>query len=84
MIVIPQNIDSKYQFITLAAQRCNQLMRGARPRLETSAHKPTTIAQEEVLAGLVGLGVDREDAMAVMAVAEPGVPTLVESDAPSE
>jgi DNA-directed RNA polymerase omega subunit len=53
MIHIPQNIDSKYRFITLAAQRCNQLMRGAKPRVETRSRKPTTIAQEEVLAGLV-------------------------------
>jgi len=53
MICIPQHVASKYRFITLAAQRCTQLMRGAKPRLETRSHKPTTIAQEEVLAGLV-------------------------------
>lgn len=53
MIHIPEDIDSKYRFITLAAERCKQLMRGARPRVESHFHKPTTIAQEEVLAGLV-------------------------------
>jgi DNA-directed RNA polymerase omega subunit len=56
MIHLPQNMSSKYRFITLAAQRCNQLMRGARPRVETRSKKATTIAQEEVLAGLIGEG----------------------------
>ena len=53
MIHLPQNMSSKYRFITLAAQRCNQLMRGARPRVETRSRKATTIAQEEVLAGVI-------------------------------
>ena len=53
MICIPQHVASKYRFITLAALRCDQLMRGARPRLDTRAHRPTTIALEEILAGLV-------------------------------
>ena len=53
MIHIPQDIDSKYRFITLAAQRCTQLMRGAKPRLVSRSHKATTIALEELLAGLV-------------------------------
>jgi len=56
MIHLPQNMSSKYRFITLAAQRCNQLMRGARPRVATRSKKATTIAQEEVLAGLIGEG----------------------------
>ena len=56
MIHLPQNMSSKYRFITLAAQRCNQLMRGARPRVETRSKKATTNAQEEVLAGLIGEG----------------------------
>ena len=53
MIHIPQDLDSKYRFITLAAQRCDQLMRGAKPRLDSRSSKPTTIALEEILAGLV-------------------------------
>jgi DNA-directed RNA polymerase omega subunit len=71
MIHLPQNMSSKYRFITLAAQRCNQLMRGARPRVETRSKKATTIAQEEVLAGLIGEG--RAD------VSETGLEELAEA-----
>ena len=53
MIHFPQSIESKFRFVTMAAQRCEQLIRGARPRVETVAEKPTTIALQEVLAGLV-------------------------------
>ena len=80
MVHIPQYIDSKYRFITLAAQRCNQLMRGAKPRVETRSHKPTTIAQEEVLAGLVEMR-PPEDPMEVLIAGpapEPVPPALAE------
>ncbi len=46
-------IGNKFEFIAIAAERCKQLQRGARPRLETLATKWVTIAQEEVLAGLI-------------------------------
>lgn len=45
--------ESTYLFVEVAAQRCLQLMRGARPKIETSAHKYTTLAVEEVDEGLV-------------------------------
>jgi DNA-directed RNA polymerase omega subunit len=70
MIHFPQDLGSKYRFITLAAQRCDQLIRGAKPRVETRSHKPTTIAQEEVLAGLVELRVEAEPAPPAL-LAEP-------------
>ncbi len=44
---------NKFEFITVAAERARQLQRGARARLETTAFKPVTIAQLEVLAGAV-------------------------------
>ena len=44
-------MGNKFEFITIAAERCKQLQRGARPRIETHSHKSVTIAQEEVLAG---------------------------------
>ena len=44
---------NKFEFITVAAERAKQLQRGARPRIETMALKPVTIAEQEVLAGLV-------------------------------
>lgn len=46
-------IGNKFEFITVAAERCKQLQRGARPRIDTSAIKPVTIAQQEVLTGVI-------------------------------
>jgi len=48
-------IDSKYRLIILAAKRSKQLQRGARPRIDidTAKHKPTRVALEEVLRGMV-------------------------------
>ena len=51
----PPEIDSKYRLIILAAKRSKQLQRGARPRIEidSSKHKFTRIALEEVIQGKV-------------------------------
>ncbi len=51
----PPEIDSKYRLIILAAKRSKQLQRGARPRIEidSTKHKPTRIALEEVVQGTV-------------------------------
>jgi len=46
-------IGNKFEFVTVAAERCKQLQRGARPRIETDANKPVTIAQQEVLMGVI-------------------------------
>lgn len=51
-IVNPEDIpeiDSKYRFILLAAQRAKQIQRGANPRvdLDPKKIKPTTIARRE-------------------------------------
>ena len=48
-------LDSKYRLILVAAQRSKQLQKGARPRVEmdTSRHKPTRVALEEVQRGKV-------------------------------
>ena len=46
-------IDSKYRLVLLAAKRSKQLQRGAKARIFSSAKKPTRIALEEVLRGLV-------------------------------
>ncbi len=50
-----QEIDSKYRLIILAAKRSKQLQRGARPRIDidSTKHKPTRIALEEVVQGRV-------------------------------
>ena len=49
-------IDSKYRLIIVAAKRSKQLQRGARPRIDIdpTKHKPTRIALEEVIQGMVG------------------------------
>jgi DNA-directed RNA polymerase omega subunit len=52
-LILPRDIDSKFRFITVAAQRAKQLQGGAKPRVETRSRKPTRIAVEETLAGTV-------------------------------
>jgi DNA-directed RNA polymerase omega subunit len=47
------DIDSKYRLVLLAAQRSKQLQKGAKPRIQTSAKKPTRIALEEAQKGLI-------------------------------
>lgn len=46
-------IDSKYRLVLLAAKRCKQLQRGARPRVNNLTKKNTRVALEEVRLGLV-------------------------------
>jgi len=52
--------DNKFKFIAIAAARCQQLQRGARPRVEGRSRKPVTIAQEEVRNGLIDYRVPEE------------------------
>ena len=46
-------IGYKFEFVTVASERCTQLQRGARPRVETYTTKSVTLAQIEVLSGLI-------------------------------
>jgi DNA-directed RNA polymerase omega subunit len=50
---LPENIDSKYRFVTLAARRAEQLQQGALPRVDSQGRKATVVAQEEVAANLI-------------------------------
>jgi DNA-directed RNA polymerase subunit omega len=52
-LIVPKKVDSKFRFITVAAQRAQQLQNGAKPRVETRARKATRIAMQEVMAGTV-------------------------------
>jgi len=52
-LFLPRDVDSKFRFITVAAQRAKQLQGGAKPRVETRSRKPTRIAVEETIAGTV-------------------------------
>jgi DNA-directed RNA polymerase omega subunit len=45
---IPEGVDSKFRLVLLIARRAEQLMRGARPKLETDRPlKPTRLAAAE-------------------------------------
>jgi DNA-directed RNA polymerase subunit omega len=46
-------IDSKYRLVLLAAKRSKQLQKGAKPRVQSMAKKPTRVALEEVERGLI-------------------------------
>jgi len=50
---IPQNFDSKFRFILVAAKRARQLQAGAKPLIQTQSKKSTRVAQQEVEAGIV-------------------------------
>jgi DNA-directed RNA polymerase subunit omega len=64
-LIMPKEVDSKFRFITVAAQRAKQLQNGAKPRIEVRSRKPTRIAMHEVLAGTVSWEIRDEKAPAV-------------------
>ena len=51
---LPKDVDSKFRFITVAAQRAKQLQNGAKARVEARSRKPTRVAMQE---GVLLLGV---------------------------
>ena len=52
-LITAKDVDSKFRFITVSAQRAKQLQNGAKPRVESRSRKSTRIAMEEVLAEAV-------------------------------
>lgn len=52
---------SEFLFVEIAAQRCMQLMRGARPKIESDARKYSTLAISEVEQGLIPWRIRGED-----------------------
>ncbi len=66
--------DSYYLFVEVAAQRCSQLMRGAKPKVELRAHKYTTVACAEVGEDLIPWesATDEQLAAELVAAAEDG------------
>jgi len=50
---IPEKIDSKFRFVLLAAERAEQMLRGARPKIDMGALKATRIAMQEISNDLV-------------------------------
>ena len=53
MFKLPEDMESKYRFVTLAALRAEQLQAGALPRVSGPPRKATLLAQEEVALGFV-------------------------------
>jgi len=54
---LPQNLDSKFRFILVAARRARQLQSGAKPLIQSPSKRSTRVAQMEVGAGLVPIEV---------------------------
>ena len=69
-LILPKDVDSKFRFITVAAQRAKQIQNGAKPRVEVRSRKATRVAMQEVLAGAVSWEVKEEAAKATAAAAE--------------
>ena len=46
-------LDSAYRLVIVAAKRSKELQRGAETKIESPAHKNTTVAIQEVKAGKV-------------------------------
>ena len=53
MLKLPEEVESTFRYILIAAKRAEQLINGARPRLAGRHGKPTTLALDELGAGLV-------------------------------
>lgn len=50
---IPDRIDSTFRYILIAAKRAEQLVRGAKPRIDMPNRKPSRVAMREVVENLV-------------------------------
>ncbi len=50
---LPPNVESKFRLVHIVARRAEQLILGARPKLESRHAKPTRVALDEVNENLV-------------------------------
>ena len=53
MLRIPTRIDSTFRYVLVSARRAEQLMRGARPKIEGGPPKPTRAALREISEDLI-------------------------------
>ena len=51
-----EQLDSKFRLVLVAANRAEQLMRGARPKVDLASRKPTVIAMREIEKNLIDWG----------------------------
>ena len=77
-----EQYDSKFRFVLLASSRAEQLVRGARPKLDNTAKKPTRVAMEELKQGMVPWAYGPAPAPEMPAVAEEG--TAAPGETPAE
>ena len=50
---IPERIDSKFRYVLLASQRAEQLVQGARPKVEATSPKPTRVGMQEITSNVI-------------------------------
>lgn len=60
MYKLPEDLGSKYAFVTKSAKRAEQLQLGARPKIDLPDRKLTVVAQQEIAEGLIPLLDDLE------------------------
>jgi DNA-directed RNA polymerase subunit K/omega len=53
MIELPENFDSVFRYIVVVSQRAEQLINGAKPRIDSRHAKPTLEAKDDVDGGTV-------------------------------
>jgi DNA-directed RNA polymerase omega subunit len=53
MSQLPPNVESKFRLVHIASRRAEQLIQGARPKVESRRAKMTRVALDEVNADLV-------------------------------
>jgi DNA-directed RNA polymerase omega subunit len=77
-------VDSKFRLVLVAASRAEQLIRGARPKLEAGKRKATRLAMDEMGSGLVDWGYGPPPVRPEEALPESGEPEATEQAAPAE
>ncbi len=53
MSQLPPNVESKFRLVHIVSRRAEQLVQGARPKIDSKHAKVTRVALEEVTADLV-------------------------------
>jgi DNA-directed RNA polymerase omega subunit len=79
---MPDGVDSKFRLVLLVARRAEQLMRGARPKVESDRPlKPTRLAFAEFEHEQIQWGYGAEGGVLETAAEEPAEPEELESAA---
>ena len=58
---LPDNFDSKFRFILVAAERAKQLQNGAPRKIDIDSPKPAHVAIHEVQRGLISFKILEDD-----------------------